>query len=83
MARKNISDELVCKAYAAYKEQRKNFKKDAPKYPYEFLNEWTGECEKVCYAAMVRAFAHDLIDYGVSLRSGWLTQKGEALIKGL
>jgi hypothetical protein len=72
MARKDISDYLVCKAYA----ERQAY---GP-WPYEILSQWTGECEKVCYAACDRAFGHGLIDYGVSLRGGFLTDKGKELL---
>jgi len=35
---------------------------------------------KVAFAAMDRAFTHGLIDYGTSLRSGWVTQKAKDLV---
>jgi len=49
-------------------------------WPSEFLAEWTGEPIKVCYAAVERAKKRGYIDCGVSLRSGWLTDKGKELI---
>lgn len=49
-------------------------------FPYEVLSEMTGAPKKVAYAACERAHDNDLIDYGVSLRTGWLTDKGKALI---
>ena len=75
MAVKDISDLMVCKAFV---ESRKC---DWQRWPYEFLTEWTGQPEKVCFRAMERADRRKLVDYGVSLRSGWLTQKGEALLR--
>lgn len=73
MSRKDVTDALVCKAVAAYQASPRG------PWPYELLAQWTGEPEKVCYAAMERAFEHDLIEYGVSLRTAWLTDKGKAL----
>ena len=75
MARKDISDLLVIKAYFDYKD---NYSK---KWPYEILAEWTGQPEKVCYSACERALKRDLLDYGVSLRSGWVTEKGKKLLE--
>jgi len=81
MAMKNISDEQVCSAYYQCQLQ-KSMVMDAPMdlYPYHFLMEWTGECEKVCFRAMERACDRGYIEYGVSLRCGWLTEKGMELI---
>ena len=72
--RSMITDELVCKAVQSYASDRSRF-------PYDYLAEWTGAPLKVCYRALERACDHGLIDYGVSLRTGWLTEKGEALLK--
>lgn len=49
-------------------------------WPYEILAQWTGEPEKVCYRAIERASERGLIEYGVSLRTGWLSEKGKALL---
>lgn len=73
MARKDISDKQVCKAYSESKK--------CNKFPYELLTEWTGQPEKVCISAMERAYDRGYIEYGVSLRSGWLSEKGLALLK--
>ncbi|OGU55452.1 MAG: hypothetical protein A2V66_16810 [Ignavibacteria bacterium RBG_13_36_8] len=78
MARKNVTDKMVCEAYAemdALREQNLDYK-----FPYETLAEKTGECEKVCYAAIERAESRGYIEYGVSLRTGWLTDKGKKLL---
>ena len=40
----------------------------------------TGEPEKVCYRAMERADRRGLLDYGVSLRTAWLADKGRAVL---
>lgn len=75
MATKDISDILVLKAYQKYREQpiRKLF-------PYDYLMQWTGECEKVCFSAMNRCVRRGYVEYGVSLRTGWITEKGLLLL---
>lgn len=95
MARKDISDRQVCQAYeqrrvamidwaddaitALSKIERGEALPTAP-WPYETLMRDTGQCFKVCYRAMERAYDHGLIEYGTSLRSGWLTNKGKELL---
>lgn len=93
MAMKDITDKQVCAAVNKYQEEMKPLfdtnkifgdsfpMAEHPKYPYETLVIETGQPEKVCYRAMERAADRDLIEYGVSLRTGWLTDKGKALIK--
>lgn len=49
-------------------------------WPEVHLMNRTGQCEKVCYRAMERAVRAGLIEYGVTMRSGWLTDKGKALL---
>lgn len=73
MARKDISDVQVIKAYieAVYRLRR---------WPENLLHEWTGEPTKVCWSAMKRAFDRELIDYGISIRRGWATVKGLKLL---
>lgn len=53
----------------------------SPPWPYEALAASTGQPEKVCYRAMERAERRGLIEYGVSLRTGWLTEAGKALLE--
>jgi len=81
MARKDVSDEMVCRAVKFYKDEmeKSDYRANVP-YPYEILSEVTGEPEKVCYRAMERAYDHGLIECGVSLRTGWLTRKGESIL---
>lgn len=50
-------------------------------WPHYILAARTGQPLKVCYRAMERAYRRGLVDYGVSLRSGWVTEKGKALIR--
>ena len=80
MSRKDITDKMVCEAYAESKRQREVGLTKTYWFPYEILSLWTGEPQKVCYRATQRANDRRLIDYGVSLRTGWLTNKGIELL---
>ena len=75
MATKDITDKQVCEAYVEYNRNR-------GAWPYEILHQRTGEHWKVCFRACERAAKRGLVDYGVSLRSGWLTTSGEKLAGG-
>lgn len=77
MATKDITDIQVL---LAYKESKRAVYRDKDKWPYDFLVETTGQPIKVCYRAMERASLRDLIDWGTTLRSGWVTEKGERLL---
>ena len=78
MATKDITDKQVIEAYKKSILQRSvnlaNFK-----WPETILMQETGQCEKVCFSAMNRAEKNGYIEYGVSLRSGWLTDKAKDL----
>lgn len=73
--RSMISDVQVLAAYALARQHR------AGPWPYEILSIATGAPEKVTYAACERAEDRGLLDCGVSLRSGWITPKGHALLE--
>ena len=75
MARKNITDLQVLLALEKWKQDNRG------PWAYETLAAETGECEKVCYRAMERAYDRGLLDYGVSLRTAWITQKGHDLLQ--
>lgn len=75
MATKDVTDLQVIEAYIQFKVSSKLYGIN-DNWPYVILSNLTGECEKVCYRAMERACNRGYIDYGVSLRSGWVTQKG-------
>ena len=84
---KDISDIQVLQAYIKAKTIRDGgrcleffIKKECMVYAYDILMKETGECEKVCYRCMERAEDRGLIDYGVSLRTGWITEKGKELL---
>jgi len=74
MSTKDVTDAQVCRAVADWWANM-----DGP-VTYELLAARTGECEKVCFRAMERAERRGLLEYGVSLRTAWLTEEGKALI---
>ena len=71
MGRKDVTDRMILEAIRD---------RDTPTSTIDLLMRRTGESEKVCYAAMERALARGLIDYGVSLRTAWATEAGKALL---
>ena len=73
MATKDISDKQVVAVVYRYS-QNYNL------WPYQLLAEATGECEKVCVAAIQRATDRGFLEYGTSLRTAWLTDKGLDLL---
>ena len=75
MKRRDISDLDVVKAVAEYNEDPHH-----SRFPYETLAEQFDCDEKLAYSACERACKNGLIEYGVSLRTGWLTKKGEKLL---
>lgn len=76
-----ITDRLVCEAFVASQRYRKTH--DEPwKWPYDYLMEWTGLSIDECEMAMEDACENDLVECGVSLRTGWLTERGKGLIDG-
>jgi hypothetical protein len=75
VATKDISDVQICEAVKAANECH------FAHWPYDWLQHWTREPYKVCYRALERAADRGLIQYGSSLRTGWLTEKGEELLK--
>lgn len=78
MAMKDIPDSLVLKAYSEYRNYPP--KEGDYTYPYDLLMQWTGQPFKVCYKCMERAESRGLVDCGVSLRTGWVTDKGKKLL---
>lgn len=76
MKRSDISDLEVCRAVMDYDRRGDLF-------PYQILAAKFGCVEKVAYAAIERAERHGLIESGVSLRTGWLSNKGTALLEGV
>lgn len=76
MATKDISDVMVCEAYRDAK-----VGKPGTVCPYTLLQERSGQHKKVVWAAAERASDRGLVECGVLLRWGWLTDKGKALLK--
>jgi len=74
MATKHISMIQVLKA------QKQYLKNPNKKWGYEILQDETGQCAKVCYRAMEKAASLNLIDYGVSIGTAWITKKGMKLL---
>ncbi len=89
MATKDITDTQVVAAYRDSIRERVANRDAIPerkgsvqwRWPEDILRATTGEAEKVCYRAMERAHRHGLFEYGVSLRSGWLTAAGLKLLE--
>lgn len=78
MAMKDISDLVVLQAYMQAFCEREIL--GDYRFPYQILHEWTGQPVKVCYRCMERACDRGLIEYGVSLRCGWIDVKGYELL---
>ncbi len=76
----DIPDVMVVQAVARYQAEGEQGAFGA--FPYETMSAATGAPEKVCFMAMERADKRGLLDYGVSLRTAWLTDKGKALLWG-
>lgn len=70
----DITDTQVCQAFAQWRESRDLFAD-------QVLMLLTNAPEKVAMRAMERAARRGLVEYGVSLRTGWLTEKGKGLLK--
>ena len=73
MATKDISDKQVCEAV------RDSRVANFSPWPYELLSDRTGQCQKVCFRAMERAYDRGYLEYGTSLRTAWVTKEGEEL----
>jgi hypothetical protein len=76
MATKDITDKEVVQACL----DRQNSNKDLG-FVTEILNKRTGQPIKVCESAMQRSLKRELIDYGVSLRTAFPTEKGLQLLE--
>lgn len=82
MATKDISDLQVVQAYAEMQRQMDATRETRLKFEYadEILERTTGQHPKVCERAMERAYGRDLVEYGMWLRGGGLTDKGKVLL---
>lgn len=75
MARKDISDIDVLHIF-------NNLNKIAPQNRVGTLMQITGQPKKVVWRAIERTCDKGYLEYGVSLRTAWLTEEGEALLRG-
>lgn len=79
MKRSDITDLQMLEAYEQFR-MRKKEPWDG-KFADAILKERFPDApEKVIWAAMERVSDRNLVEYGTSLRSGWLTDKGKALL---
>ena len=80
LASSYITDKMVCMAYAVVEKQRGPDWDTDYEWPYVVLARATNLPETVCFRAMERCASKGLIEYGVSLRTGWLTEAGRELV---
>lgn len=78
MSRKDVTDVMVCHAVAEYQAAIRAGRHAL--YPYQALAAQTGQPEKVCWRAIERADQRGLLEWGVSLRTAWLTEAGQSLL---
>lgn len=78
MKTSDISDKAVCEAV---RDSRIDRWDNGYRYPYDLLQQRFSAPFKVAWKALERAADRDFIEYGVSLRTAWLTEKGEQLLK--
>ncbi len=82
MATKDISDLQVVQAYAEMERQMNAARGSVHRVEYadDILERTTGQHPKVCERAMERAYRRGLVECGMWLRGGWLTDGGEELL---
>lgn len=82
MATKDITDMQVVQAFAEMAQRRGAGRGSGQGFEYAdvILQRMTNQPPKVCERAMERACGRGLVEYGMWLRGGWLTEKGKALI---
>ena len=71
---------VVLSAFDWY-HKRPYFTRDTSVFVDDYLIETTKEPRKVVEAEMAKAHRKGFVAYGVSLRSGWLTDKGRKEIE--
>jgi hypothetical protein len=75
MKRSDIPTIEVMKAYHQYSTDRFG------DFPTKILMDKFNAPEKLVYSAIQRDYDNGLIEFGVSLRTGWLTDKGVELLR--
>ena len=76
--RKDIPTEAVLKACQQFHSKNSFLNRKAP---WKFLLEEFKAPVNVIYSAMERDFNKGYLEYGVSLRTSWLTKEGEQFLK--
>ena len=74
MSTKDLTDRQVAQAIA-------RCRPFVGEWPDALLERETGQCAKVVERAMERALRRGFIEYGVTLRSAWLTPIGEQVLE--
>ena len=77
MKRSDIPTIEVMIAYKQYNDDRYG------DFPTVILMKKFNAPEKLIYSAIQRDYDNDLIEFGVSLRTGWLTDKGLQLLNSI
>jgi hypothetical protein len=80
MKRRDITDQMVCQAVADWRSEDIWNRYHLGGFIEGLLMERTGAPLKVVMSAMERTDRRGYIDYGVSLRTAWLTDTGEQLL---
>lgn len=75
---KRITDKMAVQAQWEWRE--KMFANKRRKYARQTLRDMTGRSLADCEKALERAVVRGYLDYGVSLRTAWLTDAGRKLI---
>jgi hypothetical protein len=75
MAMKHISDVEAVQACIDAREARPS------KRAYRLLAERTGQCEKVCFNVLERAYGRGYLECGMSVGTAWATEKGIQMVK--
>lgn len=79
MATKDITDlQVVIAIDQARNGQR--FANEVQRFANEVLEKITNQPAKVCMRALERAHKRGYLEWGISLRTAWLTQKGKDLL---
>lgn len=85
----NLLDELVCFSYAMRKEYPRLLELAAYDqltdgnivWPYHAIMKISGQSEDVCLELCEQAEAKGLIEYGTTIKGGWLTEQGEKIFQ--
>ena len=79
MKRSDIPTIEVLKAYQKYDQNR--YSESITEFPTEMLMKKYNCSEKLVYSAIQRDYNNGLIEFGISIRTGWLTDKGIDILR--